>query len=117
MAVAPHLLAALPLTVRVRLPGAAVPLTCQVSRFQAEAASELLESFPRPNATVGALMALAAFYSGCASLSDKWRETPLPAERILAARAAAAAFSRSASLGMRTPVAMPENFSLRRLAV
>ena len=62
-------------------------------------------------------MALAAFYSGCASLSDKWRETPLPAERILAARAAAAAFSRSASLGMRTPVAMPENFSLRRLAV
>lgn len=59
---------------------------------------ELEDAFPKQNATIGCLLAVAAFYSGCAQLGAKWTSTSLPAERIVAARSAAVSLRAAASL-------------------
>jgi hypothetical protein len=70
----------------------------KASSRRAESVIESLQdAFPKQNATVGTLLAIAAFYSGCAKLGAKWSATSLQTERIVAARGAAASI-RAASL-------------------
>ncbi len=72
-----------------------------VSSRRAESVVETLQDeFPKQNATVGTLTAIAAFYSGCAQLGAKWSGSSLQTERVVAARAAAASI-RSAALMSR----------------
>lgn len=67
-------------------------------RHASSVAQQLQDAFPKLNATIGTLLAVAAFYSGCAELGAKWSATSLQTERIVAARSAAGSLRTAALL-------------------